>query len=128
MAAMRREELRAPAREARIYRFPTGAVRRVVARERRLMYVRRRIAVASLALLVVLGGFLAALGGGDPVTSRPGAPRAVRLEPGATLWQVAERYAPPGSDPRAYVRATLDLNGLVAPPPAGARIKLPRSS
>lgn len=129
MAAIRQEELRGYADEARVYEFPTGPVRRRVAEERQVMFLRRRVAAAALVALLVGGGALVLGSAGAPeVTSRPGAPRQVRLERGTTLWQVAERYAPPGTDPRSYIRATLELNGLAAPPHEGARIKLPRSS
>lgn len=34
------------------------------------------------------------------------------VEPGDTLWELAARHAPPGSDPRAYLHRLRELNGL----------------
>jgi hypothetical protein len=48
------------------------------------------------------------------------------IRSGDTLWEVAERYAPPSVDPRAYVNAIEDLNGLVGAPEVGTKLKLPR--
>jgi hypothetical protein len=67
--------------------------------------------------------------GGPGAVSTAGSartPRAIVVEPGQTLWSIAERYAGSGIDPRAYVDAILTLNGLEAPPDAGVRIRLPR--
>jgi hypothetical protein len=48
------------------------------------------------------------------------------LRPGETLWDVAERFAPPGIDRRAYVDAVVELNGVEGSVAAGQRVRLPR--
>jgi hypothetical protein len=42
------------------------------------------------------------------------------------VWDIAERYAPPSIDPRAYMDEILQLNHLRTVPAAGVRIRLPR--
>jgi hypothetical protein len=80
------------------------------------------------ATVVVIAGMMLFAGGSGAVSSAgsAGAPRAITIHPGQTLWSVAGRYAPDGVDPRAYVDAVLALNHLSAPPAAGQRIRLPR--
>ena len=127
--AIRVEEL-GPGRssDARVYRFPVrdGSVRRARAARRRAV-ARRRAALG--AVVVVISTMLLFAGGPASISaasSRAGAPRAVSIRPGQTLWSLAERYAPPAVDPRAYVDAILALNHLDGPPQAGERIRLPR--
>ncbi|HVL64283.1 MAG TPA: hypothetical protein VM573_03830 [Actinomycetota bacterium] len=117
--ALRIEDLET--RGATVVAFPTGRVRSRV-RYERMIARRRRAGAVSLALAVGLAAFLT---GGTSVASREGAPKAIVLQPGDTVWGVAERYAPPGMDPRAYVDRVLELNGLEAPPAAGLRLRLP---
>lgn len=125
--AIRVEELGPGVSEdARIYSFPTrrGPAGRAA---RRRAVARRRAALG--AAVVVISVMLLFAGGPRSVSaagSRSGAPRAVSIRPGQTLWSLAERYAPRGIDPRAYVDAVLALNHLDAPPQAGARVRLPR--
>ena len=104
--------------------FPTGWVR--ARRRRRLMVVRRRRAVLGLAGVAVIAATLMGGGGGSAVASKEAAPRSVVLQPGATVWELAEKWAPPDVDPRAYVDAVLALNELHGPPAVGQRIRLPR--
>ena len=114
--ALRKEDLYD--RDAAVYQFPARAGR---AR-------RRRSLVRGGALTVVLGlvvGIVMAAGGGAP-GSRPGAPRAVVVHSGETLWSIAGRYAENGADPRAYVDAVMRLNHLRAGPQEGMRLRLPR--
>ncbi|HEY7875851.1 MAG TPA: LysM peptidoglycan-binding domain-containing protein [Actinomycetota bacterium] len=120
-----------PPEGARVYRFPVEATwsraeRRRAAIVRRRTMARRRLA-AGLTIVVVS---IAMLFAGGPSSIAPAgrshSPRAVVVQPGDTLWALADRYAGPGVDPRAYVDAVMALNGLDAPPPAGARIRLPR--
>jgi nucleoid-associated protein YgaU len=130
--AIRVEELAGPARDARIYRFPVEAVRpsraelRRRAIRRRRALARRRAALGTAVVVLSLGLLFA---GGPASVSTAGdrrVPRAVVMQPGDTLWSLAERYAGDGIDPRAYVDAILAVNGLDAPPAAGVRVRLPR--
>lgn len=72
--------------------------------------VRRRGLVLGAVLALVLALLL--LGNGaqaelaDPVEGH-----AV-VQPGETLWDVAAMHAPDGVDPRAYLQAIGELNGL----------------
>jgi hypothetical protein len=67
------------------------------------------------------------IGGGTAPASKSSAPRAVVVRPGQTLWDLADRYAPEGVDPRAYVDAVVQINHLEGrPPAAGERIRLPK--
>jgi hypothetical protein len=92
------------------------------ARRARLVARRRRLGAVVLCLGVVVATLL---GGGSSVASRPGAPRAVVVREGTTLWDIAARYAPPDMDLRAYVDALVALNQLGEPPEAGQRVRLP---
>ena len=108
--------------QAAVYRFP---VERARARARRAaMLSRRRKAGMGLVVLAVVVATL--LAGGTAPASRPGAPRAVVVHAGDTLWGIAEQYAPESIDPRVYVDALIALNELSGAPRAGQRIVLPR--
>lgn len=121
--AIRRDEL-VEAPGAVVVPFPTELVRARAAR-RRVLATRRRLALSAGAVVVAATVLLA--GSGDAaVASAPGAPDAVVLRQGDTLWDVAVRYAAEGSDPRAYVYALEQLNGLSGPPPAGLSLHLPK--
>ncbi|MDQ4126058.1 MAG: LysM peptidoglycan-binding domain-containing protein [Actinomycetota bacterium] len=119
--AVRSEDLAFGGNDAVVYRFPALAARRRA--RRRMMIRRRRTTLATLALVV-----MATLAGGGvaetaPETSRA---RAVRVQPGDTLWGIAAENAPRGTDVRAYVDALIELNGLQGPLQAGARLRLPK--
>jgi nucleoid-associated protein YgaU len=118
--ALREQDFEVPA--AALYRFP---VERAHARARRARMAarRRRTGLAAVVVAVVAATLLA---GGTAPASRPGAPRAVVVEAGDTLWGIAERYAPDGIDTRAYVDAVIELNDLDGAPVAGRRLILPR--
>jgi hypothetical protein len=127
--ALRREDLdRFVPREedAAVLAFPTVAVRRRIARERRAALVRRRLAAGAVVVSLTAGFLLAGGPGSTSAASRPGTPKAVVVQPGDTLWALATRYAPDSVDPRAYVDAVQELNGLAGAPVAGMRLKLPR--
>lgn len=104
-----------------VYRFPAAARARR-RRIRRQMMFRRRVTLATIALVVV-----ATLAGGGVADTAPQAQgrRAVRVQPGDTLWGIAGRFAPPDSDVRAYVDALIELNGLEGGLQAGVRLRLP---
>lgn len=121
--AVRREELQqAP---GRVIRFPAErAAARL--RRQRLVEGRRRLAMLLAALTVVVGVIVGLGTGGTAVASKPGAPRTVVLQAGDSLWSVATEYAPDGVDPRAYVHALEELNGLQGVARAGMQLTLPR--
>jgi len=121
--AIRHEDLLV--REAVVYRFPTHMAR---TRRARARLVRRRRALAALVTVVFAGGMLLATGPEGVATAgaERSAPRTVSIRPGDTLWGVAARFAPEGSDLRAYVAALDELNGIEGPIHPGMRLKLPR--
>lgn len=136
--AVRIEDLAGPAALAPaptgaiVYKFPTQEVRLAAARERALQRRRHRAQIrrrrAGLALVAVVTVAVSLLAGGPDASapaSSPKAPRAVVIQPGETLWDIAERYGTDGIDPRAYVDAIGQLNELEGPLMAGARIRLP---
>ena len=117
--ALRREALEFQ-RDAVVYTFPTAR-----ARARAKAQVRRRRAGLAIVAVSVVG--LSLMGGGTAPASRSSAPRAVVVEPGQTLWDLADRYAPEGMDLRAYVDAVVGLNDLDGRAPfAGERLRLPK--
>jgi hypothetical protein len=77
-----------------------------VTRSKRAMYMRRRVIAASLGLGIVLTAAHAgvALRGSTTTPGRSPHPHIERVvvQPGETLWGLAERIAP-GSDPRKVV-------------------------
>ena len=125
--AIRKEDL-AFSNEAVVYRFPVERVRppraRVIARRHRAQVRRRRLALGVVALsiigLTVAGGGV----GGDASAGRH-ARHSVVVQPGQTLWDIAERNAPTGVDPRAYVDALEERNGLEGVVTPGTRLELP---
>jgi hypothetical protein len=118
--ALRQEELCATPSGV-VLRFPTAAVRARVRRQ----HVVRRLGLIAAVIVTVATLILATGPGGSAVASRTGAPAAVVVAPGETLWELAERYAQPGVDRRAYVDAIVDLNGLEGAVQAGERLELP---
>ncbi|MGI8775555.1 MAG: hypothetical protein ACR2KQ_11220 [Actinomycetota bacterium] len=122
--AIRSEDL-VPAGPGQIVRFPTARVRARVRRQRRIAVVRRRMATGAVLVVIGAGWLLGGGTGNTAVVSAAGAPQAVVVAQGQTLWELAVTYAPAGVDKRAYVDAVLELNGLSAPPAAGAKISLP---
>ena len=107
--------------EAVVYRFPPVRHRL----EARRAVARRRLALGAVGLTVVVAGlFATGPSGTAPATARS-TPRSVVLHTGDTVWEVAERYAPPHMDVRSYIDAIVELNGLTGLPEAGTRLKLP---
>jgi LysM domain-containing protein len=90
---------------------------------RRRVYLRRRMASIAVVTCVAVGTMM--IGGSAPA-SRHSAPRAIVVSSGQTLWDIADRYAPEGVDPRAYIDAVVTLNGLEGVLHSGQRLKLPR--
>ena len=123
--AVRREEMWARP-EAQVLDFPVR-IARARARRSQRTYLFRRIAVAlaAFALVGAIVGASAAGQGAADATSRPEAPASVTIQPGQTLWDLAERYAPPGSDLRSYVAELVELNGGSELVYAGTRLVLP---
>lgn len=108
----------------RVIEFPRGPLRQKPTQAR---FRRRRFAASTVVLFVAISGFMLATGPeGSALASRQGAPKVVELQPGQGLWDVAERYAAPGQDLRAYVHALVEINDLGPIPQVGQRIKLPR--
>lgn len=110
----------APARSFRTERLRARAERR------RRIAARRRAVAVSLLLLLIVGLTLMTGGTSAATSSKKGAPKAVVVKSGETLWGIADRFAPDGTDPRAYVDALVELNHLEGAPQAGQRIRLPR--
>ena len=121
--ALRQEDLKTA--QAEILSFPTAAVRRRASREMRVTFLRRRVALASAALVLAAGLGVMVGGSPEPVSSAPGAPRAVRIQPGDTIWGLASTYAP-DADPRAFVDEVMRLNDLTGAPEVGMKVRLPR--
>jgi Tfp pilus assembly protein FimV len=121
--AVRREELQQT--PGRVIRFPAERAAARLRRQRRIEG-RRRLALLTAGLTVLMGVILGPGTGGSAVASKPGAPRTVVLQAGDSLWSVATEYAPDGVDPRAYVHALEELNGLRGSARAGMQLTLPR--
>lgn len=121
--AIRREELHH--RDAAVLAFPTAYARARALRHRRVALVRRRI--VALTLVVLSAGMVVQVAAASPeVASVPDAPAQVTFHSGMTVWGVAERFAAPGSDLRAYVDAIWELNDLDGAPRPGSRLSLPQ--
>ena len=123
--AIRQEDLLLE-RDAVVLRFPTRRVRSAAARRARMQARRRRTATIAVALGLIVVFLLATGPSGSSPASAPGAPRAVTVHQGDTLWSLAEAHAPEGMDLRAYVDVLEDLNDLEGGLVAGTRVKLPR--
>lgn len=104
----------------RVQRPTTAPVTRLTRRGRLLVSLAVLLLAVTGAVLLTGGG--AALAGTDrPAVSH----QQVTVQPGQTLWQIAERTAP-GADPRETVQRILDLNGLhTSEVQAGTALLLP---
>ena len=127
--ALRREDLEVgSAPTATIYRFPVE--RPEVARIRRGIASRRaarRRHRAGLAAVVIAVVGMTLMGGGGEATA-PAAPSQRQfavVQPGETLWDIAERHAPDGMDVRVYVETVAEINDIGPVLQAGARLRLP---
>ena len=93
---------------------------------RQQIEARRRFVASTMVVLLAVVVFMLATGPeGSVQASRSSAPKAVSLQPGQSLWDLAERYAAPGHDLRAYVDSILTINAIEGLPQIGERIKLP---
>lgn len=117
-------------RDAQVLQFPrreTAAAGRRRMAARRRVEARRRFLGSAVVLVLAVTLFLLATGPeGTVLASRSSAPKTVTLQPGQTLWDVAERYATPGQDLRGYVHTLIEINDLGPIPQIGERLKLPR--
>jgi hypothetical protein len=120
--AIPQEEIRA--RAAVVVPFPVALVRARDRRARMLARRRRSVSAVACALALTAGVWSLADAPRAPL-SRAGAPRTVVVRPGQSLWDLAELYAAPGTDPRAYLASVTELNPLRGTPQPGARIRLP---
>ena len=119
--AVRKEDLQG-VRRAEVIAFPTHTARARVASARRRFLLRGAF-VSILVVAGTLGVVRASASSTESIASAPDAPSAVVLRPGETLWDVAERWAPTGADPRAYVDALIEQNGIGVR--SGQRVILP---
>jgi hypothetical protein len=89
---------------------------------------RGRLVVVLVALVLLVVGF--SLGHVASQAAGPGrhvAPPTITVQPGETLWRLAERVAP-GSDPRLVVTRIEQLNHLDSPAVlAGQQLVVPRA-
>lgn len=121
--AVRREELwTAP--DAVVLDFPVRIARARAHRAQRT-FRNRRIAVGLVAFGITAGIIGASAASSSIVSSRPGAPATVVVQPGETFWDLAGRYSAPASDPRTYVDELASLNGISGVLQTGAELKLP---
>ena len=121
--AVRREELwTAP--DAVVLDFPVRIARARAVRAQRT-FRNRRIAVGLVAFGITAGIIGASAASSTIVSSRPGAPATVVVEPGQTLWDLAARYSAPDVDPRTYVDELASMNGISGVLQAGAELELP---
>ena len=80
---------------------------------RHVFWLRRALALAVLAaLLVVVGGVVRAMTASGPDETLGRTNLTVVVEPGQTLWDLAERYAPEGRDLVEWADEIARANGL----------------
>lgn len=101
----------------------------------RLEITRRGRIVRAVALLIVLAAIVTAalFGAGvtDALAARSGGPQtvSVTVQPGDTLWEYAQEYAPEGTDVRDWVIEVQRFNELPsAEVTAGSQISIPVGS
>lgn len=112
--------------EGLVYDFPLQRARARARRARAVQIRRRRLlALAAVAVAIVLV-WTATRSRPYVAGSRPGAPGAVVIAEGQTLWGLSQRYAPLGVDWRDYSDAVVELNRLEGALQAGQRLRLPR--
>ena len=126
--ALRQEDLELHASEAVVYRFPTERAEtasiRAGIRRRQAARRRHRAGLAAVALAVV---GLTIFGGGQEAIA-PAAQQTKQtaiVQPGDTLWDIAERHAPQGMDPQVYVDFLVRANDIGAVLQPGMKLHLP---
>lgn len=122
--ALRREDLY-QGRDAVVLEFPVRIARARAVRARRARaerHIALWIAALGLTGAVVAGS---ALSGSPDALARPGSPSVVTVQAGETVWDLAERYAAQGSDPRALADEIIELNGVQGVVPPGTQLRLP---
>ena len=86
---------------------------------------RGRALLVLLLVSVVLVAFSLGRTSADAGSDTPRAPRTTVVQPGETLWSIAQRVAP-GADPRQTIGRLTSLNDLDATPiVAGQELVLP---
>ena len=120
--AVRRQDLEIGG-DAVVVEFPFE--RRQAGVRRQQATVRRRRVVASVGAAAAAALLLMGEGPQASVAPSKAAPSSVVIQPGDTLWELASRYAPSDSDPRAYIQSIITLNDLDGALEAGDKIKLP---
>ena len=105
-------------------RAPGAAARQAAYRRRRVAAVALLAAVVLTALLLANAVLAGSAGGGTPTTAAGTARPAVHVvQPGDTLWSIAEELAP-SADVRLTVDRLVSLNGR-APLQVGQELVLP---
>jgi len=86
----------------------------------------RAVLMTLIALPIVAAAMMFALNGGGAIAGNgPSVPlEHVTIEPGQTLWGLAEEYAP-NTDPRDFVADVVSLNSITDVLEAGAVIDIP---
>lgn len=84
------------------------------------MYLRRRLALALVVTLAVLGAIRLSPGfsgggplaaAGEPGSARPAAARTYVVRPGDTVWSIAHRFVPTGDERPLVDAITTELGG-----------------
>ncbi len=121
--AVRAHDLQKPFQgDAIVYKFPNARPRGASAKDRGALILVTLAAVLGL----IAGGWQGTSAAASAGVSGARAPRTVVVQPGDTLWSIAEDNAPAGVDVRSYMEQILALNGRVAAVAPGWRLKLPR--
>ena len=122
--ALRKEDLyQAP--DAVVLDFPVRIAQARARRARRARLERGIVAWAVALGLTAMTIAGAALSGPPEVATRAGAPQAVVVEAGETVFELARTYAAEGTDVAAYADEISALNGLQGVVPAGTEVRLP---
>jgi nucleoid-associated protein YgaU len=112
--------------EGLVYDFPLRRAHARARRARAAQIRRRRLLALSVVVVTIALVWAAARPRPYAAGSRPGAPRAVVVDGGQTLWGLSQRYAPLGVDWRDYSDALVEINHLEGAIQAGERLRLPR--